>query len=67
MYQNAMKFYTISGKKVVAKSLLPQLRLSITENPLGIYGNYGASISWVYLSDCFSKIEKPNVALKCFN
>jgi tetratricopeptide (TPR) repeat protein len=66
MFQNAMKFDTIGRQRLQKKNLLPSVTLPITENPFGIFGNQSASICWVYLSDCFYKIEKPNVALKCF-
>ena len=61
-----MKFDTIVRQRPQRKSLLPSVALSIIENPFGIFGDHSASICWVYLSDCFYKIEKPNVALKCF-
>ncbi len=66
MFQNAMKFYTISRQRSQVPSLLPKVALAIYENPFGIFGHKNASICWVYLSECFFKIEKPSVALKCF-
>lgn len=59
MYQNAIKFYTIQKGKPRAEKLLPKVELSIHKNPLGIYGEANAAICWVYLSECFMKIEKP--------
>lgn len=44
--------------------LLPSCNLPIHKNPFGIYGN--AALCLVYLSECFMKIDKPQVALKCF-
>lgn len=66
MYQNAIKFYTIQKGKPKSCQLLPKVVLSIHLNPFGIYGEANAAICWVYLSECFMKIEKPQVALKCF-
>jgi hypothetical protein len=34
-------------------------------NPMGISGS-GAQV-WVHLTECFWRIDKPAVALKCFN
>ena len=45
---------------------MPTVTLSIHQNPFGIYGEANAAICWVYLSECFMKIEKLTVALKCF-
>ena len=66
MYQNAVKFYLIQKSKSGHKRLLPKVSLPIFENPFGIYGKSDAANCWVYQSECFMKIGKPQVALKCF-
>lgn len=66
-YQNALKFYNIQqSKPVTTQRLLPKADLPIYQNPFGIYGEAGAANCWVYQSECFMKIDKPQVALKCF-
>ena len=45
---------------------MPKVDLSIFQNPYGIYGHSNAAVCCVYLSECFMKIDKPTVALKCF-
>jgi tetratricopeptide (TPR) repeat protein len=63
-YQNAIKFHTVQ-KSRPSKKLLPKITLPMHSNPIGISGS-GAQV-WVHLTECFWRIDKPAVALKCFH
>lgn len=78
--QNATKFYSLDRQKKDGPGLKPkymklyevaaltQKPVSLFQSKLGVFGVHPTECvsAWIQLTECFAKIDKPQVTLKCF-